>query len=320
MDSILNIFNIILKNLRIQIVKSKRLNNLLRIENDFERLIIKNQDTSYRKRSVSTIIFSKDRPLQLHALLNSINDQFIEKPNKIYILYKSSKLSYEKAYLELKNEITLENIFWKDQGTRSFKTSLLEILRSFNDEIIFFLVDDIIFIRPVILSEWTIWPPSDFVASMRLGNHLNCCFNKKNVAMPLPIFRDLNISKEFLIWDWSNGQYDWRYPLSVDGHFFSTSELTLLAELLDYNAPNSFEACLQQYQNIFSRRKGVCMNETRLFNVPANIVQDEHENIHGTFTTEKALKYWSQGKRIDVSHFYGLKNQSVHQLIKYLFK
>ena len=84
----------------------------------------------------------------------------------------------------------------------------------------------------------------------------------------------INVLKEFVIWDWSKGQYDWQYPLSVDGHFFSTSELTFFAELLDYKAPNSFEASLQPYQNIFSRRMGVCMNETRLLNVPSNIVQD----------------------------------------------
>ena len=112
----------------------------------------------------------------------------------------------------------------------------------------------------------------------------------------------------------------WQYPLSVDGHFFSTSELTFFAELLDYKAPNSFEASLQTYQNIFSRRMGVCMNETRLLNVPANIVQDEYENIHGTFTTEEALKYWSQGNRIDVNQYYCFKNQSVHQLIKLYIK
>ena len=52
----------------------------------------------------------------------------------------------------------------------------------------------------------------------------------------------------------------------------------------------------------------------------ANIVQDEYENIHGTFTTEEALKYWSQGKRIDVNQYYGFKNQSVHQLIKLYIK
>ena len=316
MDKIINLFNFILRKFRIQIIKSERKNDLLKIENDVERQITKNQDSSYKKRSVSTIIFSKDRPLQLHALLNSIYDQFTEKPNKIYILYKCSTSSYEKAYLELKKETPLKSIIWNDQGTKLFKTSLLDILHSIKDEIIFFLVDDIIFIRPVILSDWTIWPPSDFVASMRLGNHLNCCFNKKNGAMPLPIFRNSNVLKEFLIWDWSKGQYDWQYPLSVDGHFFSTSELTFFAELLDYKAPNSFEASLQPYQNIFSRRMGVCMNETRLFNVPANIVQDEYENIHGTFTTEEALKYWSQGKRIDVSQYYGFKNQSVHQLVK----
>ena len=153
-----------------------------------------------------------------------------------------------------------------------------------------------------------------------LGSNNFRRLHKKNVAMSLPIFRNSNVLKEFVIWDWSKGQYDWQYPLSVDGHFFSTSELTFFAELLDYKAPNSFEASLQPYQNIFSRRMGVCMNETRLLNVPANIVQDEYENIHGTFTTEEALKYWSQGKRIDVNQYYGFKNQSVHQLIELYIK
>ena len=61
------------------------------------------------------------------------------------------------------------------------------------------------------------------------------------------------------------------------------------------------------------------MKTSRLVNVPANVVQNDIKNIHGNLTAEQALKYWKQGKRIQVENLYGMEIESVHQLVNYHF-
>ena len=48
----------------------------------------------------STIIFSKDRPLQLHGLLKSMDDMLSE-PIETVVLYGASSFEYIKAYEEV---------------------------------------------------------------------------------------------------------------------------------------------------------------------------------------------------------------------------
>ena len=60
-----------------------------------------------------------------------------------------------------------------------------------------------------------------------------------------------------LAWKWGESKVGWAYPLSVDGHVFSTQEIRALAASVGFAAPNSFEGNLQASNERFARRWGL---------------------------------------------------------------
>ena len=120
---------------------------------------------------------------------------------------------------------------------------------------------------------------------------------------------------DLLCWTWQQGMHDWAYPLSVDGHIFSTVEIVALAEHTEFLSPNTFEANLQQYEAFFKRRLGVCYRKSRMVNIPCNKVQTDNANIHGDIHQDELLAKWEHGMRIHYQSLYGMDNKSAHQEI-----
>ena len=91
------------------------------------------------QNSADCIIFSKDRPLQLHALICSIRHCLTGCEN-IFILYQASSEAYICAYEKLRLECDLKNIHWHPEV--DFRGDLLRILKKINSDLMFFLVDE----------------------------------------------------------------------------------------------------------------------------------------------------------------------------------
>ncbi|MCK4241840.1 MAG: hypothetical protein KAX30_09480, partial [Candidatus Atribacteria bacterium] len=89
------------------------------------------------------IVFSKDRALQLHALISSYLEK-VASPVPIHILYHTSTPSHQKAYEEVVEIFPNNNIsFTKQDSDNSFRNNLISLLKSVHSEKIFFLVDDV---------------------------------------------------------------------------------------------------------------------------------------------------------------------------------
>jgi hypothetical protein len=258
---------------------------------------------------IVAIVFSMDRALQLDALLRS----FLLNKNgdcKLIVLYKASDDRHRKAYLDLLG--IYGNEFSFIEQNNSFKLSLLSILKSLNQDKLFFLVDDIVITENIDFNLLSKTDTTKEIFSLRMGLNLNYSYVVKK-QQELPAF---NIeSDEYLTWNWRNGNYDWGYPLSVDGHVFSKNEILLLAEFFEYNAPNSFESVLQEELSLFSHKVGRSYMKSRIVNNPCNKVQNEVSNFHGSLHQDDLLKIWNAGMQIDISYFQGIVNKSVHEEI-----
>ena len=91
-------------------------------------------------KKYSFIIFSKDRPMQLHALLKSIK-YYVSGEFNIYILYSANtSSSFEKAYKEVENYFINDNTFFVKEEL-GFRKQLQLILSKIDCSRIFFLVD-----------------------------------------------------------------------------------------------------------------------------------------------------------------------------------
>ena len=256
-------------------------------------------------KGVSVVIFSKDRPMQLEALMGSYW-HFVKNPRPPVVIYNASTAGFSKAYkalFERQGGRVAKTI--NDEG--GFKTALKDTLASLNTRHMMFLVDDIVFIRPIDLGLYQ-FDSSHLVPSLRLAPHIVKSY-MGNRALTLPA---LHREDGFFYWKYNTGRGQWGYPLSVDGHIFHVWEVRLMVEALDFRAPNSFEYKLQKFNPIFRRRKGVCQARSVILNIPANRVQQEIDNRSDDIDPVELLRVFPTQK-IDFLRYEGMLNESCHE-------
>lgn len=256
------------------------------------------------------IVFSKDRALQLHALLSSYCEN-VANPAPIHLLYHPSNNEHSRAYQEV-IEMFPETIRTARRDN-PFRTTLLETLEAMRSPRLFFLTDDIVVIRPVDLREVANYSTDSFVFSLRHGRQLSHSYVVQ-LSQPLPRFIDqVGAGSQHLRWRWQDGVLDWNYPLSVDGHVFATAEMQAMARHIEFETPNSFERGLNRFRDIFVGRFGLCYEKSRIVNIPCNRVQTDNQNLSGNIHQDELLKIWASGKQMDYRKLYGIDNISVHQ-------
>lgn len=276
-----------------------------------EQLILsKVESKASETQDTCIVIFSKDRAMQLDALLRSYF-KYVENRVAVKVLFNASTSSYKEGYDKLIAAYKEKEVAFFEE--KSFKRDLLALFdKEVTSSKVFFLVDDLFFKRELDLREFTSVNPGKHIASLRLGEHLNYSYTLQQ-EQKLPVFEKCKDYPGFLTWSWEDADFDWAYPLSVDGHLFATGELRILLRELDYKAPNSLEAALQLMQPLFVKRKGLCFSKSVIVNNPCNKVQTENSNVHGAVSIEELNERWLRGERIQFEAYYGLENKSAHQ-------
>jgi hypothetical protein len=260
--------------------------------------------------SIECVIFTKDRTLQLHALLSSYLEH-VKNPAPLHILWKGSRKQYRRAYHELFD--TFGPRIQTVRPETSFRKDLLEMLQSMQCSRVMFLVDDIVFIHPVDLAPFAALPSDRYVPSLRLGRQLSCSYWYQK-PMPLPTFvPGIVEDADKLCWTWEQGEMEWGFPLSLDGHIFSRQEIMIMIKHFEFNGPNSLEGVMQRFKGIYMKRYGVCPLHSVIVNIPCNRVQSEYNYPHGNIHQDFLLEKWEKGFQINYAKFYAMNNRSVHE-------
>ena len=262
---------------------------------------------------VSFIIFSKDRCLQLHALLSSMI-QHVKGDYEVFVLYAASNDEYEAGFKQLIEEFSSATNIQFFRQTQDFKSELTSIAKRLDSDKMFFLVDDILFTASVDLDALANIDLRREIFSLRLGRQLTYSYVVDKVQ-PLPLLEA--DPRGYLSWHWSQASLDWAYPLSVDGHLFPVDEVRFWITSLDYKSPNSFEANLQLLEPAYRNHRGLCKAHSSIFNNPCNKVQNEVANIHGNLHQEELLRLWNDGYVIDIRRLEGYRNTSVHEEVNF---
>lgn len=263
-------------------------------------------------KSLEIVLFSKDRPLQLLALLESLN-HFSEPKILPHIIYNAKDEEYEQAYRSLFKEYS--HLFKAVHADKvlGFRTTLINLIEELQSDNITFLVDDIILKNNLQWNELLIFNTSKVTPTIRLAPHLSRCYTT-NDEQTLPAF----IRWEKLNWwYWDEGDHDWHYPLSVDGNIFSREEFLTMTKNIPFKAPNTLELNLQIYKKDFIHRLGCCYDESVIINVPVNKVQDEISNIHGSVHQSELLEIWNKNLKINFIKLAGFQNISCHQEVEF---
>ena len=277
----------------------------------------------------TSIVFSKDRPLQLDLTLKSIATNFSN--SRVVVLYKTSNKEYKDSYSMLIEEH--ENVSFVEQHNSIFD-DIHNIIKTI-DGYVYFLTDDCIVYKNVDLNTEEIDSLFEVVKdpdgkkllsciSLRLGeNTTKRQFGDKliNDAIPSEVYLT---DDKFLLWNFTTvtfGSY-WCYPLSVDGHIFKASDMEKFVEELcvlnkHYDncgvvpraahawkqTPNEFEAKLQRF--MFELKPVMAsLRSSCVVNSPNNRVQNTHnDNKSGEVHSYAPLDLkdeFDSGKRIDL--------------------
>jgi len=264
------------------------------------------------------IVFSKDRVLQLHALLSSYLEKVVS-PVPLHVLYHTSTPTHQRAYDEVIKIFSDKFSFIKQSSNNSFRADLIKLLNSVQAQKIFFLVDDVLFIDDFDMRDFARFDTDKAVPSLRMGLNLKKCYTVQQ-EQPLPeLISGPGGDKDKIFWKWNQGVHSWSYPLSVDGHFFSTQEIAAMTKLIYFSAPNTYEDQLQKFRRFFLFRMGVGYKKSKIVNIPCNKVQKENKNICGNIHQDFLLEQWLKGYQMDYRSLYGFSNTGAHQEIPFEF-
>jgi len=268
-----------------------------------------------KKGSVADLVaFSYNRPIQLYALLESI-ECYVTGLNQVHVIYRSTDQDYETAYQEVKK--SFPSVIFHKQGIhprKDFKPLTLKATFESPSKYILFAVDDIIvkdFIdikKSIKLLEKT----KAYGFYFRLGQNLNWCYTL-NKPQANPKF--IHIQNDVYAWHIKSGQHDWGYPNTVDMTLYRKKDVELDLRAMNYYAPNPLEGQWsgRAYKIRRENKMGLCYNTTKIVNLPLNRVQDVYKNRHmGTLDTKELLDIFNQGEKIDIASLFKIQNKSAH--------
>jgi hypothetical protein len=241
-----------------------------------------------------TLIFSKDRPMQLQALLESLEWACPELVKEdIFILAKGE--SYKDKFFS-KYKIIYETDFYKQ---------LYTLINNPYYDTVMFLVDDTIFVQKCCLKEIEKKLQNKDVigVSLRLGENTKYCYMLKSTQCA--------VRKNSII-DWTLSSHDYAYPMEVSSSVYRLVDIRKLME--PCRNPNEFELILHKQRN---KNKNLLesFDISRAFSIPINVVQELWKNTKDLVSAQDLIKKYNNGKRINTEGLRGFIPNSVHQIV-----
>ena len=260
---------------------------------------------------ITSIVFSKNRPLQLDLCLNSMKKNLPEC-GRVIVIHKNSE-GFASGHETLKREHS-DVTFW-EQGSSLFRDTFESTISADTDYVGYFTDDDIVF-----SDEATYYKhldnPQVACVSLRMG--LNICKRSQGSKMwedgPAKYTHllggDIGWEKTSMLY----GSY-WSYSLSVDGHVFRKRDMVEMLDELCYledrcpekkwkQTPNELEGALQRFWTT-TPNCIVSPSHSRVVNSPNNRVQESHNNVSGlshSYSAEYLLGKYMNGSRINLDH------------------
>lgn len=272
-----------------------------------------------KKVDTDIVIFSYNRPMQLYALLESI-DHYVSGFNETHIVYRSDSEQFDCGYEQVLDAFPL--VHAHKQGAnpvQDFKPLTMMATFGSPSSYVLFAVDDIIVKDHVDLSECidALEKTNGYGFYLRLGKNLNYCYSM-NARQPLPQFQELDHG--ICAWEIKNGVYDWKYPNTVDMTLYKKEEIYHDFRTMSFFQPNKLEASWAARGPRIFHRYGLCYQTTKMVNLPLNRVQNFWLNrTMNSYSPEELLDIFLSGKKIDIYDLHQVDNKAAHMEYEPIF-
>lgn len=238
---------------------------------------------------IRAVVFSKDRPLQLDGLLQTIEMHARGLYAEVVVLYLPTSAAFEVGYRNCRAEHP--GVLWVEQG--DFRSDLLGLIPESGR--VGFHCDDDLFYRPApTLDPWLpSWPLLAY--SLHLGQNTGYCYTL-NQPQRVPARNP---------WPWPAAELDFGYPFSLDAHLYQADVVRALLEQLAFTTPNELEAAgagFIAHDPVGWGELLACGDHSCVVSIPANRVQDAFRNRHAERSDWKAEalnELYLQGLRLD---------------------
>lgn len=254
--------------------------------------------------NISIIVFSKGRPMQMHAYLESLMKYSDVQQDMITVLYcETEKIRYEKLMQ------SFPKVNWIKESR--FEDDLKKII-SDAGEYIMFGCDDVVFTANFSLAKAAMYlsqNPQVFGYSMRLGENIK----------PLPH----NLSKDEIVleWKWDCNKQHYNYPWELDCTLYRKEDVVRMTmeEKTAIKNPNYYEAMITPDNrkeritrpNMASNKASGCA-----IVITVNRVQDTHQNgfddsmLTDIYSLDRL--YNDEDNTLDIEKIAAMDNSVIH--------
>jgi len=260
---------------------------------------------------VDLLIFSYNRPMQLFALLESI-ETYMTGLDQVWVLYRADDDRYEAGYGQVKETFPQVTYMQQTMQPNNFKSLTIRWLRNTQSPYIMFAVDDIIVKDEVDCEYCTelMQQTGAYGFYLRLGKNTTYCYPLSSMHRVPPLELVCDDVYSFLP---SQGSGDWYYPHTVDMTMYKKDEVRKDFYQMNYHNPNSLEGNWTGRARRAIQSKSLCFGLSKIVNLPLNRVQNTCRNRTMNFMTPlELLELFEQDYRIDIAPLYQIKNKSAH--------
>jgi hypothetical protein len=243
---------------------------------------------------MNTIVFSRDRAMQLDAMLTTIEKYFPAAFINVWIVYTFSDESFGKGYERLMNKYT-RGVRWVLE--ENFRNQVLSLISNSSEYTMFSPDDCIMFGHANFIG----LADNVLCHSLRLGRNTTICY---------PISQPQKIPDGFPKWEYSGADGDFSYPFSTDAHIFRTSDLLEVLRERDWRSVNTMEAAMSGAK---SKRLYMTAQERSVYvSIPHNRIQNDFPNRNELGSARDLNDLFLEGKHIDPFHMDFSKVNAAH--------
>lgn len=257
--------------------------------------------------TLQVVVFSKDRPLQLHGYLSSLFTRCIDPDRlQVKVLFRADA-RYGGGYAAIANEVP--DTEWLPQADFCWDVDHL----IGDADLTMFGCDDALFAAP-----WAVkdveraFETIDWLLgiSLRLGRNVTADMFQAPLLQPVMHWEH----PWWLTWDVTQGVGDWGYPWEVLGTVYPTDYVKRMVARILPSSPSQLEEVGSRiWAEETDKRTMACWQTSRLVVPTVNLVQSEFPNgIVGQkpLSPEFLLDCWTAGLRMDTERYASMEPQS----------
>jgi hypothetical protein len=260
-------------------------------------------------KAADLVIFSYNRPMQLYALLESV-EQYVTGITSSKVIVRADSSRYRQAYKIVQDKFAWVNFIYQNNPPYDFRELVMKNVFNSDYSYILFAVDDIIVKDYVDLAECVnlLKKYQAYTLLLRLGSNINYCYSL-NIDTSMP--EALEIEKGIYQYTFLNGEGDWAYPNNVDMSLYCKKDIYTNLSRFDWSNPNQMEGAWANTANLDQR--GLFFDLSKIVNIPLNIVGSYKNNRNmNIYSDLELLERFEQGLKIDIGCFDKIMNRSAH--------